>query len=70
MYVCYEGVHVCIRMHMYVCICMYVYVCMYVCMYVCVCVCMYVIHTLGLNASVTARVISRFGLVYWGLTPQ
>ena len=29
-------------------------VCMYVCMYVCVYVCMYV----------------RFGLVYWGLTPQ
>ena len=25
---------------------------------------------LGLNASATARVRSRFGLVYWGLTPQ
>ena len=25
---------------------------------------------LGLNTSATARVISRFGLVYWGLTPQ
>ena len=25
---------------------------------------------LGLNASATARVISRFGLVYWGLTPH
>ena len=25
---------------------------------------------LGFNASATARVISRFGLVYWGLTPQ
>ena len=25
---------------------------------------------LGLNSSATARVISRFGLVYWGLTTQ
>ena len=28
------------------------------------------IGLLGFNASATARVISRFGLVYWGLTPQ